>query len=207
MTKKSLKTLRFQPREVKTRQHLLDWYSIGAGFAVGVKLSLAETGANDRDSKLYRNAFGRWLKGQAWADEKEIDKATRSHAIWLHESRDAVEEFFATLPTNKRLKMNHPTTVRRAWDRAHKQAVEPDKQSAEKPRQVKIDVDELASLHADLDAANKELGYLKEDRPDADSDEGRIEELERQLAERDETLAERDATIETLQARIAEFEA
>jgi hypothetical protein len=170
----------------KGGQNLLDWYAVGAGLDVGVRLALNESGANDRDNKRYKNAFSKWMKGQEWAGD--LDSATRTHALWLHENHDAVEELLATLDTAKRLKMNHPTTVRRAWDRAHNPKIEPEG----KPKQVKIDAGELRELHDELD-------YLKADGvTDADTT-ARIEDLEHQL---DEANAE----IARLQARIAELE-
>lgn len=96
---------------IKKGSHLLDWFAIGAGFNVGVRFALAETGANDKSNKLYQNAFGRWMKQHPWTGD--FNQATRTHAFWLDDNHVEIEEFLSTLDTNKRLKMNHPTVVRR----------------------------------------------------------------------------------------------
>jgi hypothetical protein len=50
---------------------------------------------------------------------RDIDKSTRSHAMWLATNWDDVSKWLRTVPVNIRLKINHPTTVRRRYDGTH----------------------------------------------------------------------------------------
>lgn len=69
------------------------------------------------------------------------------------------------------------------WDRAHTPKIEHE----EKPKQVKIDADELERIHADLDAATKEIDLLREGVPEQDDE--RIEALELELVQANAEIA------------------
>jgi hypothetical protein len=78
------------------------------------------------------------MREHEWA--KDVDKTTRNHVIWLHENKEEVEKFLETVTGNKRVNMNHPTTVRRAYDKVHvvKDKVE---------KQKKADITEAEHQH------------------------------------------------------------
>ena len=53
-------------------------------------------------------------------DLRDIDKGNRSHAIWMVSNWEAVSAWLAIQPVNVRLDLNHPRSVRRKYDAAHK---------------------------------------------------------------------------------------
>jgi hypothetical protein len=53
-----------------------------------------------------------------WA--KNADKATRNHLLWAADHRSEIEAWRTSLAQGERAKMNHPTTLRRRYDAAHK---------------------------------------------------------------------------------------
>ena len=69
----------------------------------------------------------------AWLDARGfhlIDKATRNDALRCHEHRAEIEKYLAVLAEPERFRLNHPTTVLRAWKKA---TVVPDQNAAPKP--------------------------------------------------------------------------
>jgi hypothetical protein len=49
-----------------------------------------------------------------------IEMTTRSRAIWMHENRDALEKWHASLPDHTKQQVNHPGSVKRRWDEQHR---------------------------------------------------------------------------------------
>jgi hypothetical protein len=79
-------------------------------------------------------------------DLVELDNASKAHAVWLAENIEAVGRWRATLATNERIRLNHPSVVKRRYEAAHvvKQ------QAAPRPGLKQ----EVARLQGELDAAN-----------------------------------------------------
>ena len=75
-------------------------------------------GTNVPLGSAYNKAFGQWLDEHRWA--RQLDKATRNHAIWAADNRDAVKRWRETLAQNVRARLNHPTAVKRRFDAANK---------------------------------------------------------------------------------------
>jgi hypothetical protein len=143
---------------IKKGANLLDWFAVGAGFDVGVRQALEV--ANDKKCKLYQNAFHQWMILHPWTGEENFDKTTRKHAIWLHDHKAEVEAFLkAGFDTHKRQKMNHPTTVRRAYDKVYN----PKKKKEKEPEQEMgvITEEELQALYKERDALKREVAQLQ----------------------------------------------
>jgi hypothetical protein len=105
---------------IKRGDHWLDWLAIGEGLMVGRLRAMRRAGTNAPVGAAYNKAFGAWLDARKWA--RDLDKATRNHALWAADNRDAIERWRETLAQNARARMNHPTTVKRAFDAERKNA-------------------------------------------------------------------------------------
>jgi hypothetical protein len=77
---------------------------------------MRRAGANQPIGSAYNKAFGLWLDHHICA--REPDKATRNHALWAAENRGPIERWRETLAANVRARMNHPTSVKRAYEKA-----------------------------------------------------------------------------------------
>ncbi|WP_363348302.1 hypothetical protein [Methylocystis echinoides] len=91
----------------------LDWLEVGEALEFGrrqVEAEIEKAGRGNRD-----HAFSEWLKTHGF---DKIDKATRSHLATCMANQDAIEEFRQNIGATKALRLNHPSTVLRAWKRA-----------------------------------------------------------------------------------------
>ena len=79
---------------------------------------MRKAGTNQPVGSAYNRAFGDWMAERPWA--RNTDKATRNHLLWVADHRSEIEAWRATLSQSERDKMNHPTTLRRKWDAAHR---------------------------------------------------------------------------------------
>lgn len=112
---------------IKRGQHWLDWLTIGDGLVIGRLKAMRRAGTNRPEGSTYNRAFGDWLDAHKWA--RDLNKATRNHAMWSADNRAAVDSWRATLASNVREAMNHPSVVKRRFEAEHKIKVDA------KPRQ------------------------------------------------------------------------
>jgi hypothetical protein len=103
---------------IKRGDHWLDWVAVGDGLTVGRLRSMRRAGTNQPVGAAYNRAFGLWLDEHKWA--RELNKATRNHAMWIIDHRDEIERWRETLAKNQRDRINHPTTMKRAFEAANK---------------------------------------------------------------------------------------
>ena len=111
--------------QIKRGDHWPYWLAVGEGLLTGRHLAMRRAGTNVPVGSAYSKAFGLWLDAHQWA--RDLDKATRNHAMWAADHRDAIERWRETLAENVRARINHPTTMKRAYEAAHQDA------KAEKP--------------------------------------------------------------------------
>jgi hypothetical protein len=97
-----------------------DWCLIADGFAVGRVEAMRRAKTNQPHGRAYALAFARWMAERPWASN--IDKATRNHLLWVAAHRSEIEAWRDTLTLLDRGEINHPTSLRRRWDDAHKPA-------------------------------------------------------------------------------------
>ena len=107
---------------------------------------------------LYK-AFGQWLDERRGA--RELDKATRNHATWAADNRDAIERWRETLAQNVRARINRPTTMKRAFDAANKTREASAPLAAEtKTQKLEREIDRLASENEALRKRAEREGSL-----------------------------------------------
>ena len=99
-------------------QHWLDWLAIGEGLVVGRQRAMRRSGTNRPEGSAYNRAFGNWIDEHKWA--RDLDKATRNHAMWCADHRAEIEYWRETQASNIRANLNHPTSIKRRYESAHK---------------------------------------------------------------------------------------
>ncbi len=114
---------------IKSGQQWTHWRYLAQAFAAGREQAMREARTNDPYGPPYNKAFGRWMDDpvrRQWANDKvkgAVDKATRNHLLWCADHMSEIEAWRDTLAQNQRLLWNHPTTVKRQYERAHREVV------------------------------------------------------------------------------------
>jgi hypothetical protein len=153
---------------LKRGQSWDDWNKIGVFLNIGRNKAMMRAGTNEPIGARYIKAFSEWMAQYAWIGD--IDKATRTHAMWCVDHSEELAKLRDNMGLTQRLAANHPTTMRRKWDKANK---ETDKPTAEKKetRAQKIER-ELEAMSAERDKWKREaekdgsLFDLKQDKAD-----------------------------------------
>jgi hypothetical protein len=108
------------------------WYLVGGACFMLRNVALNRSGANQPAGKRYNRIYA--VLTSSWPELGKLDKATRSHAIWLFEHYDAVKAWLATLPQNQRDQWVYPGTVRRHFEKRHPQLMSDREPRARPPR-------------------------------------------------------------------------
>jgi hypothetical protein len=132
---------------LKRGQSWDDWIKIGTFLNIGRNKAMSRAGTNEPIGARYIKAFSEWMAQYAWIGE--IDKATRTHAMWCVDHGDDLARLRENMGLTQRLSCNHPTTMRRRWDKANK---ETDKAPTEKkePKSAALER-ELEAVAAERD--------------------------------------------------------
>jgi hypothetical protein len=132
---------------LKRGQSWDDWNKIGVFLNIGRNKAMSRAGTNEPIGARYIKAFSEWMAGYAWIGE--IDKSTRTHAMWCVDHGEELAKLRENMGLTQRLAANHPTTMRRRWDKANKEV---DKAPAEKkePRSAALER-ELEAVAAERD--------------------------------------------------------
>ena len=96
-----------------TCQRWSDWCTIAQALQIGQSEAMRAAGTNKPQGPRYRKAFSEWLASAGLEDI--ADKDVRCRLLYLNKNINAVDDWFQTLPSNQREKMNHPNTVWRAF--------------------------------------------------------------------------------------------
>jgi hypothetical protein len=100
---------------LKAHQTWSDWKVLGTAVAGGRVEAMREARTNRPAGRRYSESFCAWLTANKFAD---IGKTTRARLLQCMENIDAIEAWLKKLEIDKRLKLNHPTTVLGAWKRS-----------------------------------------------------------------------------------------
>lgn len=140
-------------KHLKGGQQWGDWLAIGRLMVVGRNKAMLRGGTNEPIGARYNKAFGEWLDQRQWL--RDIDKATRTHAMWCVDHLDELLRLRENMGQTKRDAANHPTTMRRAWERLQKEGdKDPSAPKAETKAQ-KIER-ELEAMSAERDKWKRE---------------------------------------------------
>ena len=132
---------------LKRGQSWDDWIKIGTFLNIGRNKAMARGGTNEPIGARYIKAFSEWMGSYTWIGD--IDKATRTHAMWCVDHLDELLRLRENMGLTQRLTANHPTTMRRRWEKAQKEL---DKPKAEKkePKSAALER-ELEAVAAERD--------------------------------------------------------
>jgi hypothetical protein len=111
---------RIRRKDWMHRASWVDWCLIADGLAVGRDEAMRRAKTNQPLGGAYSRAFAQWMAERLWASN--IDKATRNHLLWVASHRSEIEAWRDTLTPLDRDMINHPTSLRRRWEAAHKPA-------------------------------------------------------------------------------------
>jgi hypothetical protein len=104
---------------LKRGQSWDDWLKIGTFLNIGRNKAMARAGTNEPIGARYVKAFSEWMALYAWIGD--IDKATRVHAMWAVDHVEELTRLRENMGLTQRLACNHPTSMRRRWDKAQKE--------------------------------------------------------------------------------------
>ena len=91
-----------------------DWLLVGKACQFLRTEAMRTAHANKPEGRRYNQEFSDLLKANGF---DAIDKSTRSRLFGILDNIDDVEKWLATVPANKRLTLNHPHTIWRAYQR------------------------------------------------------------------------------------------
>ena len=104
---------------IQVRQTWAGWKTVGAGLVVLRNLAMRETGSNNIMSKRYKNRFHELLEQRAYRSESMSD-TTRKALLKCAELSPELDEWYDHLDEDRRLRLNHPERVLRAFRASQK---------------------------------------------------------------------------------------
>ena len=132
---------------LKRGQSWDDWLKIGTFLNIGRNKAMLRAGTNEPIGARYIKAFSEWMAVYPWIGD--IDKATRIHAMWAVDHLDELLRLRENMGLTQRLTANHPTTMRRRWDKAQKELDKP-KVEKKEPKSAALER-ELEAVAAERD--------------------------------------------------------
>ena len=121
---------------LKRGQSWDDWLKIGTFLNIGRNKAMLRAGTNEPIGARYIKAFSEWMAVYPWIGD--IDKATRIHAMWAVDHLDELLRLRENMGLTQRLTANHPTTMRRRWDKAQKEQDKP-KDEKKEPKSAALE--------------------------------------------------------------------
>lgn len=106
---------------------------------------------NTTSNRAYRDA---WASLAEHVPLSGIDKAARSHAIWMVANWEVVSPWLATLPVNQRLDLNNPRSVHRKYDFTHRPPPPPPDDMKVSTTRIKLQ-DQITKLTEELNAQRR----------------------------------------------------
>jgi hypothetical protein len=178
-------------RRIREHEDYSHWAAVGRALLRLQEEAMHLSGSNSPQGRGYTAVRGEL--GSRVPDLDELDKASKSHAVWLAKNFTAVEDWRQTLAMNERHKLNHPSVVKRRYEATHGEARANDKPTALSPA-AKKDA-EIARLQEELDAANARIRRLERGEGDMllisrkDTPEAILDVLEAEIPTKTQRLA------------------
>ena len=134
---------------LKRGQSWDDWLKIGVFLNIGRNRAMLRAGTNEPVGARYIKAFSEWMGVYPWIGD--IDKATRIHAMWAVDHLDDLTRLRENMGLTQRLAANHPTTMRRRWDKAQKDVDKVAPAAGKKESRADVIQRELEAVAAERD--------------------------------------------------------
>ena len=126
-----------------------DWVKIGVFLNIGRNKAMLRAGTNEPIGARYIKAFSEWMSAYAWIGD--IDKATRVHAMWCIDHLEDCTRLRENMGLTQRLNCNHPTTMRRRWDKSQKEGEKAAPTGGKKESRADVIQRELEQVAAERD--------------------------------------------------------
>jgi hypothetical protein len=154
-------------RRIRQHEDYTHWVRVGRALHRLQEEAMHLSGSNSPQGRGYTAV--RAELGARVPDLEELDKATKAHATWLAKPENflRVEEWRATLATNQRDKLNHPSVIKRRFDATHGEARAAGETPATKTSPSEKLKAEIARLQGELDVANATIRRLERAEGDA----------------------------------------
>lgn len=146
-------------RRINQHETFADWLKVGEALAAMQMAAQRFSGGNATTGRGYN--LGYKVIAERVPDLAAINKTTRAHAIWFATNHEAITAWHERLPSNIRQQVNHPTTIKRRYERDTKPPAGPGKQPAGGGLRASV-----AELQEKLDAAERRLRKYQEDGQD-----------------------------------------
>jgi hypothetical protein len=134
---------------LKRGQSWDDWLKIGTFLNIGRNKAMLRAGTNEPIGARYIKAFSEWMGVYPWIGD--IDKATRIHAMWAVDHLDELVKLRENMGLTQRLACNHPTSMRRRWDKSQKEADKVAPTGGKKESRADVIQRELEAVAAERD--------------------------------------------------------
>jgi hypothetical protein len=134
---------------LKRGQSWDDWLKIGTFLNIGRNKAMLRAGTNEPIGARYIKAFSEWMSVYAWIGD--IDKATRVHAMWAVDHVDDLTRLRENMGLTQRLNCNHPTSMRRRWDKSQKEGEKAAPTAGKKESRADVIQRELEQVAAERD--------------------------------------------------------
>jgi hypothetical protein len=134
---------------LKRGQSWDDWLKIGTFLNIGRNKAMLRAGTNEPVGARYIKAFSEWMAVYPWIGD--IDKATRVHAMWAVDHVDDLTRLRENMGLTQRLACNHPTSMRRRWDKAQKEGDKAAPTAGKKESRADVIQRELEAVAAERD--------------------------------------------------------
>ena len=100
----------------RRRRGLSEWLEVGHAIEVLQHEVMRQSNSTANSGRRYNQAWVRLAPPMM----KSLNPTTRSRALWLWAEREVIAEWWQTIEPEKRDKWGHPTTIKKAYDRAHR---------------------------------------------------------------------------------------
>jgi hypothetical protein len=134
---------------LKRGQSWDDWLKIGTFLNIGRNKAMLRAGTNEPIGARYIKAFSEWMAVYPWIGD--IDKATRVHAMWAVDHVADLTRLRENMGLTQRLACNHPTSMRRRWDKAQKEGEKAAPTAGKKESRADVIQRELEAVAAERD--------------------------------------------------------
>lgn len=134
---------------------------VAEGLGVGRRHAQRMSGTDDIQSPRYKRAFKEWMAPRPWA--KDLDSPTRAHLFWCLDWRNDIDQWRETLAQNERVRLNHPTAMKRRYEATHTEKNAADRNTPKK----ETDREALIRRNAELEDKIKALEIGARSRGDS----------------------------------------
>jgi hypothetical protein len=153
---------------IAVRRTWPNWQRVGAGLAILRGLAMREIGCNNVLSKRYRDRFHQLLAHRSY---RSMEPTTRKALLQCDEHASEIDEWLASLDEGRRLRLNHPVAVLRAFRASQNPRPPRSRQSRNETELATVRQEAVAAL-ARKDAEIKELTKRRTDAPTGGANTG-----------------------------------